>query len=143
MGSPLGSVLANAFLCLREGKWIRECPVAYALIFYKRYVNDIFVLIKSKKSLVLFKLQTSKYQIYMWNRKRYISSLLDVDVYRVIINSKHQYTVNQHFLEFILTIDPLLQLCSLITTLLYRGFTIVSDYHKLHEEVVKLKSVLN
>ena len=61
----------------------------------------------------------------------------------VILNSKDQDTVNQHFLEFILTIDPLLQLCSLITTLLYRGFTIVSDYHKLHEEVVKLKSVLN
>ena len=31
---------------------------------------------------------------------------------------------------------------SLITTLLYRSFTIVSDYHKLHEEIVKLKSVL-
>ena len=31
---------------------------------------------------------------------------------------------------------------SLISTLLYRSFTIVSDYHKLHEEIVKLKSVL-
>ena len=31
---------------------------------------------------------------------------------------------------------------SLITTLLYRRFTIVSDYHKLHEEIVMLKSVL-
>ena len=31
---------------------------------------------------------------------------------------------------------------SLITTLLYRSFTIISDYNKLHEEVVKLKSVL-
>ena len=31
---------------------------------------------------------------------------------------------------------------SLITTLLYRSFTLVSNYHKLHEEIVKLKSVL-
>ena len=31
---------------------------------------------------------------------------------------------------------------SLITTLLQRSFAIVSDYHNLHEEVVKLKSVL-
>ena len=31
---------------------------------------------------------------------------------------------------------------SLITTLLYRSFTIISDYHKLQEEIVKLKSVL-
>ena len=28
---------------------------------------------------------------------------------------------------------------SLITTLLYGSFTIVSDYHKSHEEIVKLK----
>ena len=31
---------------------------------------------------------------------------------------------------------------SLSTSLLYRTFTIVSDYHKLHKEIVKLKSVL-
>ena len=31
---------------------------------------------------------------------------------------------------------------SFVTTLLYRSFTIVSDYHKLHKEIVKLKSVL-
>ena len=31
---------------------------------------------------------------------------------------------------------------SLIATLLYRSFTAASDYHKLHELIVKLKSVL-
>ena len=31
---------------------------------------------------------------------------------------------------------------SLITTVLYRRFTIVSDCYKLHEEIGKLKSVL-
>ena len=31
---------------------------------------------------------------------------------------------------------------SLITILLYRNFTIVSDYDKLHEEIEKLKLVL-
>ena len=35
---------------------------------------------------------------------------LDIDVYRVIINLKHQYTINLHFLEFLLIIDPSLQL---------------------------------
>ena len=29
-----------------------------------------------------------------------------------------------------------------MTTLLCRSFTIVSDYHKLHKEIVELKSVL-
>ena len=39
--SSLGPALANAFLCCHESKWLREC-------FYKRYVNDIFVLLKSE-----------------------------------------------------------------------------------------------
>ena len=48
MGSPLGLALANAFLCHHERKCLRECPVSYAPIFYKRYVDDIFVLLKSE-----------------------------------------------------------------------------------------------
>ena len=39
MGSPLGLALANASLCHHERKWLRECPVAYVPIFYKRYRN--------------------------------------------------------------------------------------------------------
>ena len=42
MGSPLGPALANAFSCHHERNWLRECPVAYAPNFYKRYVDDIF-----------------------------------------------------------------------------------------------------
>ena len=62
----------------------------------------------------------------------------------VIINSKHQYTVNEHFLDFtnyrsFITTE---YKSSLITTLLYRSFTIFSGCHKLHEEIVKLKSVI-
>ena len=42
MGSPLEPALAYAFLCHHERKWLRECSVTYAPIFYKRYVDDIF-----------------------------------------------------------------------------------------------------
>ena len=48
MRFPLGAALANVFLCHHERKWLRECPVAYAPIFYKSYVDDIFVLLKSE-----------------------------------------------------------------------------------------------
>ena len=51
MGSPLGPALANAFLCYHERKWLIECPVTYAPLFYKRYVNDIFVLLKSENDV--------------------------------------------------------------------------------------------
>ena len=49
MGSPLGPALANAFLCHHEQYWLENCPLAFAPIFYARYVNDIFVLLKSRE----------------------------------------------------------------------------------------------
>ena len=46
MGSPLGPSLANAFLCHHETKWLNDCPKKFKPLFYKRYVDDIFVLFK-------------------------------------------------------------------------------------------------
>ena len=46
MGSPLGSSLANAFFCHHETKWLNDCPKKFKPVFYKRYVDDIFVLFK-------------------------------------------------------------------------------------------------
>ena len=48
MGFPLGPALTNAFLCYHQRKWLGECRVGYTPMFYKRYVNDIFVLPKSE-----------------------------------------------------------------------------------------------
>ena len=48
MGSPVGPVLANAFLCHFEKQWLSECPPAPLLYILpkvsKRYVDDIFVM---------------------------------------------------------------------------------------------------
>ena len=46
MGSPLGPALANAFLSHHESRWLDECPLAFAPVFYARYVDDIFVLLR-------------------------------------------------------------------------------------------------
>ena len=54
MGSPLGPTLANAFLCHYEKIWLNECPSQFKPVVYKRYVDDIFVLFKSKEHLKLF-----------------------------------------------------------------------------------------
>ena len=44
MGSPLGPALANIFMCSFENKWLKDCPHSLKPVFYRRYVNDIFVL---------------------------------------------------------------------------------------------------
>ena len=54
MSSPLGPTLANAFLCHYEKIWLNECPSQFKPVVYRRYVDDIFVLFKSKEHLKLF-----------------------------------------------------------------------------------------
>ena len=54
MGSPLGPTPAKAILCHYERKWLNECPSQFKPVVYKRYVDDIFVLFKSKEHLKLF-----------------------------------------------------------------------------------------
>ena len=41
MGSPLGSIVANAFLCHFEKQWLSE----WNLIFYPKYLKDMLIII--------------------------------------------------------------------------------------------------
>ena len=54
MVSPLGPTLANAFFYHYEKIWLNECLSQFKPVAYRRYVNDIFVLFKSKEHLKLF-----------------------------------------------------------------------------------------
>ena len=55
MGSPLGPTLANGFLCFHEQIWLNECPDEFKPAYYRRYVDDIFVLLRSPDHLEKFK----------------------------------------------------------------------------------------
>ena len=44
MGLPLGPTFANIFLCFHEKKWLDECPVEFKPRYYRRYVDDCFLL---------------------------------------------------------------------------------------------------
>ena len=117
--------------------------------FYKRYVDDVFVLLKSENHVdnLLFSLNCKHPNIrfaYEIEKDRSLA-FLDIDVYRG--NNKFETSVHRkstfsgvytNYRSFIATEYE----SSLITTLLYSSFTIVYNYHKLHEEIVKLKSVL-
>ena len=47
MESPLGPASANIFMCSFESKWLRDCPNDFKPVFYRCYINDIFVLFSS------------------------------------------------------------------------------------------------
>ena len=51
MGSPLGPTLANLFVVYYESKWLENCPPQFKPQFYRRYMDDIFVMFKKKDHL--------------------------------------------------------------------------------------------
>ena len=54
MGWHLGPTLANAFPCHYEKIWLNECLSQFKPVVYRRYIDHIFVLLKSKEHLKLF-----------------------------------------------------------------------------------------
>ena len=55
MGWPLGPTIANVFLSFYEVKWLEQCPKEFKPVFYRRYVDDIFVLFESAERLSKFR----------------------------------------------------------------------------------------
>ena len=55
MGLPLGPTMANVFLSFYEVKWLEQCPKEFKPAFYRRYVDDIFVLFESAEHLSKFR----------------------------------------------------------------------------------------
>ena len=51
---PLGSTVANACLVYHEKNWLECCPLEYRPLYYRRYVDDIFVSFNSPEHLKRF-----------------------------------------------------------------------------------------
>ena len=143
--SPLGPTLANVFLVYHEKNWLEHCPVEYRPLYYRRYVDDIFVLFNSAKHLKRFySYLNSRHlniSLTMENEEDNRMSFLDVN----IIREKDKFTTSvyrkptfsgiyTHFDSFL----PSSNKIGLLHTLLYRCFRICSDWTKFHLELVKL-----
>jgi hypothetical protein len=148
MGSPLGPALANAFLCYHETQWLDECPLAFMPIFFARYVDDIFVLLRSREHIAMLSdYLSSKHpniRFTMEEEKNNVLPFLDVNVYRDAdrfsssVHRKETFSgVYMNFRSFL----PTTYKSGLLSTLLYRAYSISSSFNSLHEEVEKLKKI--
>ena len=145
MGSPVDSTLANASLVhhQKNGQNIVYSYTAYLLFYYRRYVNDAFVLLNSSEHLRRFQSYVNSRYVnisFTANEKYNRISSLDINitcqqssfttpVYRKPIFSR----IYTHF-------DSLLTSTSetgMTHTLLHRCFQICSDESKFHLELVK------
>ena len=55
MGSPFGPTFANIFLSYHEQIWFKNCPCEFKPIIYKKYVDDTFLLFRSKDHIEKFR----------------------------------------------------------------------------------------
>ena len=78
--------LAHAFLCHHETKWLNGCPDKFMQKFYKRYVDDSFVLFKRSEHVKSFvDYMNSKHKninFYFEAEKDGQTPFLDVNVFR-------------------------------------------------------------
>ena len=54
MGLPLSPTLANIFLGYHESKWLEECPNEFKPSYYRRYMDDCFILFRCQEHAKIF-----------------------------------------------------------------------------------------
>ena len=135
MGSPLGLTLANAFLVHFEKNWLQNCPSDFKPHYYRRYVDDIFVLFTSPKYLDTFrKFLNGRHASMSFTTEREKQnriSFLDIAIIRenktftISVYCKPTFSgVYTHFDRFL----PSTYKFSTVYTLAYRCFRICSSW---------------
>ena len=147
MGSPLSCCLANIFLCHFEKLWLDDCPPDFKPLFYRRYVDDTFLLFRSDTHIEPF-------LEYMNNRHANIRftkevetdgklSFLDTVITRegnsfsTSVFRKDTFTgLGMNFLSHVPTIFKI----NSVKTLITRAYDICSSYFLLDIEIKFLEN---
>ena len=150
MGSPLGPTLANVFLCYHESNWLKDCPKDFKPVYYKRYVDDIFVLFNKPEHAQFFLEYINKkhnnMKLSIGTEINASLSFLDVKIFRE--NDKfatsvfRKETFSGVYTNIIHSI-PREYNFGLVHTLLNRCFNLSSESLKFHRQVDKLKKMLS
>ena len=134
-------------MCKNENKWLKDCPHSLKPVFYRWYVDDIFVLFSSLN-------QAEKFKKYLSSKHPNINfslekendgrlSFLDINIFhekgKFVTNVKKTFSgVYTNFNSFI----PEIYKTGLIESLLCRCFNLSSDFMKFHHEINILKDIL-
>ena len=146
VGSPLRPTLANIFLCCHESNWLKYYPKDFQPVYYKRYVDDIFVLFNKPEHGQFFLEYINKkhknMRFLIETETNRSLSFLDVKIFRendkFVTSVFKKGTFNSVYTNFISFI-PLQYKFGLVHTLLNRYFNLSSEFLKFHHEVDKIK----
>ena len=134
---------------MKVNGFLRDCPNDLKPMFYRRYIDDIFVLCSSSDHADKFReyLSSKNPNIKFSIEKKEDGRLafLDINTFREndkfatnVYRKKTLSGVYTNFKSFI----PEAYKIGLIKSLLFRCFSLCSDFIKFHHEIDKLKSIL-
>ena len=149
MGSPLGPTLAMAFMCSMEERWLADCPLEIRPLFYKRYVDDSFLIFKSHD-------QIDKFLNYLNNKHQNIKFTSDVEENNTLPFLETYFKHENNMISSSMyrkptftglyskydSFTPIIYKKNLVSTLCFRAFKICSDYIALDKELDFIKSTL-
>ena len=147
MGSPISGTLANIFLCHHESKWLNDCPTDFKPIYYRRYVDDTFVIFKKKDDAVKFlnylNNQHQKISFTMETEQNNEIPFLDVLIKRsnrtIDISIYRKPSFSGLGVNFISKCYENFKL-NTFSTMFYRAFRLSSSYENFHKEIEFLKT---
>ncbi|XP_069970995.1 uncharacterized protein [Penaeus vannamei] len=133
MGSPLGPSYANASLCHHEINWLNQCPPEFRPVYYRRYIDDTFVLFKHPSHVNLFSnYLNSKHQSIKFTCETQLNQLPFLNTYVTIDNGRFHTSIYRkptftglglHFLSNI----PYIYKINSIRTLITRAYNLCSN----------------
>ena len=146
MGSCLGPLFANAFLCSRETSWLDNCPSNFKPLYYRRYVDDLFLIFNNDFEVDQFLGYMNKqHNNIKFTCEREVEgrlAFLDVLVSKTEngittgVYRKNTFT-GQGLNWFSFT--PYIYKINSIRTLLTRAYDVCSSFLLLHEEILVLR----
>ena len=71
MGLPLSPVMANIFMDFHEQNWLADCPAEFAPLYYKRYVDDCFLVFRNEQ-------HAPRFLNYLNSKHRNISFTMEI-----------------------------------------------------------------
>ncbi|MEL6606571.1 MAG: reverse transcriptase domain-containing protein, partial [Cyanobacteria bacterium J06614_10] len=147
MGSSLGPVYANTFMCFKEVEWLENCPLDFKPLFYRRYVDDTFLMFKEYADVAKFleylngKHPNIRFTCEIENNGKlpFLDILICKNNGNISTSVYRKPTFTGLGLSWF-SFCPDIYKVNSIKTLLNRAYNISSNYLVLHEEIEKLRS---
>ena len=145
MGSSLGPVYADCFMGYYENIWLSDCPIDFKPLFYRRYVDDTFLVFRDMTHVELFHNYINQkhpnIRFTLEVERDHTLPFLDIKIFRnrgrftTSVFRKDTFTgLGLNFLSY----SPKLYKNNSIKTLINRAYNICSDFNLFHLDMMFL-----